>query len=83
MPEEQSDQNIASSSSLPPSARRAATIQVLAKRARENGDMKRVGRRKRAQITSKPSQQNNDSEDMDIAMGDGFDDPVRLYVQWT
>jgi hypothetical protein len=79
MPEEQRDQNIASSSSLPPSARRAATIQVLAKRARENGDMKHVGRRKCAQITSKPSQQNNHSEDMDITMGDDFDDLVHLY----
>ena len=74
MPEEQSDQNIASSSSLPPSARRTAMIQALAKRARENGDMERIGRRKHAQ--------NNHSKDMDIAMGDDFDNPVclSLYV---
>ncbi|KAG2745631.1 hypothetical protein P692DRAFT_20741214 [Suillus brevipes Sb2] len=46
------DQSVASGSSLPPSSRRAAAIQTLAKRARKNQDTRRVGRRKCAQTTS-------------------------------
>jgi hypothetical protein len=68
------DQSVASGSSLPPSSRRAAAIQTLAKRARKNQDTRRVGRRKCAQTTlmdqSQPSQQNHQSDNMDIKMDD-------------
>ncbi|KAG2119325.1 hypothetical protein DEU56DRAFT_904917 [Suillus clintonianus] len=60
LPEQpQDDQSVASGSSLPPSSRRAAAIQTLAKRARENQDTRRVGRRnvlKVPRLTSRISQ---------------------------
>ncbi|KAG1840766.1 hypothetical protein C8R48DRAFT_63416 [Suillus tomentosus] len=72
--EQQGDQSVGSGSSLPPSSRRAAPIQTLAKRARGNKDTRRVGRRKGAQTTSmdqsQPSQQSHHSDDMDITMGE-------------
>ncbi|KAG1824210.1 hypothetical protein EV424DRAFT_1346125 [Suillus variegatus] len=80
LPEQQGDQSVASGSSLPPTSRRAATIQALAKRARETKDTRRVGRRKRAQTTSmdqsQPSQQNHHSDDMNITMGEDFDNLI-------
>ncbi|KAG1901400.1 uncharacterized protein F5891DRAFT_254149 [Suillus fuscotomentosus] len=83
LPEQQGDQSVASGSSLPPSSRRAATIEALAKRARETKDTRRVGRRKRAQTTSmdqsQPSQQNHHSDDMNITMGEDSDN-LMMYL---
>ncbi|KAG2119450.1 hypothetical protein DEU56DRAFT_904818 [Suillus clintonianus] len=72
LPEQpQDDQSVASGSSLPPSSRRAAAIQTLAKRARENQDTRRVGRRKCAQSTS--------IDQSDITMRDD-DDNLMMYL---
>ncbi|KAG1884124.1 hypothetical protein F4604DRAFT_1919966 [Suillus subluteus] len=80
LPEQRDDQSVASGSSLPPSSRRAAAIQTLAKRARENQDTRHVGRRKCAQTTSmdqsQSNQQNHCSDNMDITMGDDFDNLI-------